>query len=156
MLHLLPAPIIERMPELSISEVGRQVGLSASAIRYYEQLKILLPARRVSGQRRYDTADVYRLAVLRRAQAAGFTLDEIRELFFGFGKSTPISKRWTRIAARKLAELDARMQQIRSMQDLLHRLQERCRCRTVEECGAGILRSGLPAARSAATAPSTR
>ena len=52
---------------------------------YYEQIGILLPARRVSGQRRYDETVLYRLAVVRRAQEVGLALHEIRQLFFGFG-----------------------------------------------------------------------
>ena len=115
--------------------------MRASAIRYYEQIGILEPARRVSGQRRYDETVLYRLAVVRRAQEAGFTLDEIRQLFFGFLPSTPISERWKRIAERKMLELDARMKQIRSMRGLLQKLQACCECETVERCGAGILRS---------------
>ena len=39
------------MAQWSISEIAREVGLRTSAIRYYEQIGILLPARRVSGQR---------------------------------------------------------------------------------------------------------
>ena len=129
------------MPQWSISEIARQVGLRASAIRYYEQIGILLPAHRVSGQRRYDQTVLYRLAVVRRAQEAGFTLDEIRQLFFGFVPSTPISERWKRIAERKMLELDARIKQIQSMRELLKKLQTCCECETVERCGAGILRS---------------
>jgi MerR family redox-sensitive transcriptional activator SoxR len=137
-----------RMAQLSISEVARQVGLRPSAIRYYEQMRILSPARRVSGQRRYDVGVVYQLAVLRRAQEVGFSLDEIRQLFFGFGKSTPLSTRWNKIAEKKLAELDARLAKIQTMKDLLHRLQECCRCDTVDQCGAGILRGGFPRVRA--------
>ncbi len=129
------------MAQLSISEVARQVGLRPSAIRYYEKLKILTPARRVGGQRRYDISVVHQLAVLRRAQEVGFTLDEVRELFFGLGK---ISTKWNTVAKRKMIELDARMEQIQTMKDLLHRLQTRCHCDTVEQCGAGILRNGIP------------
>jgi MerR family redox-sensitive transcriptional activator SoxR len=125
----------------SISEIGRQVGLRASAIRYYEQIGILERARRVSGQRRYDQRVLYRLAVVRRAQDAGFTLDEIRQLFFGFSQSTPISQRWKKIAERKLAELDARIEQIQSMRRLLKKLESCCECETEERCGAGIMRS---------------
>ena len=47
------------MAQWSISEIARQVGLRASAIRYYEQIGILERARRVSGQRRYDEAVLY-------------------------------------------------------------------------------------------------
>ena len=56
------------MAQWSISEIGRKVGLRASAIRYYEQIGILEPARRVSGQRRYNETVLYRLAVVRRAR----------------------------------------------------------------------------------------
>jgi MerR family transcriptional regulator, redox-sensitive transcriptional activator SoxR len=122
-----------------ISEVGRKVGLRTSAIRYYEQIGILEPARRVSGQRRYDETVLYRLAVIRRAQEVGFTLDEIRRLFFGFSQSTPISQRWKKIAERKMVELDARLEQIQSMRKLLKKLETCCECETVERCGAGIL-----------------
>jgi MerR family redox-sensitive transcriptional activator SoxR len=129
------------MPPLSISAVARQVGLRTSAIRYYEQIGILAPARRVSGQRRYDETVLYRLAVVQRAQDAGFTLDEIRRLFFGFSPATPVSERWKRIAERKLVELDAKIAKIQSMRKLLEKLQSCCECETVERCGAGILRS---------------
>src|SRR5271170_2358080 len=129
------------MAQWSISEIGRQVGLRASAIRYYEQIGILEPARRVSGQRRYDETVLYRLAVVRRAQEAGFSLDEIRQLFFGFSPSTPVSQRWKKIAERKMLELDARLKQIQSMKSLLRKLQTCCECETVERCGAGILMS---------------
>jgi DNA-binding transcriptional MerR regulator len=77
------------MSHLSISEVARHVGLRSSAIRYYEQLGILPPAERISGQRRYDRTVLYRLAVVQRARQAGFALDEIRALFFGFTSATP-------------------------------------------------------------------
>jgi DNA-binding transcriptional MerR regulator len=77
-------------------------------------MKILPPARRISGQRRYDTGTVYQLAVLQRAQDAGFTLDEIRQLFFGFRNGTPLSQRWRKIAEGKQTELDAQIRRIQS------------------------------------------
>jgi MerR family redox-sensitive transcriptional activator SoxR len=133
------------MAQWSISEIGRKVGLRASAIRYYEQIGILEPARRVSGQRRFDDRVLYRLAVVRRAQEAGFTLDEIRQLFFGFSQSTPISQRWKKIAERKMIELNVRIEQLQSMRTLLKKLETCCECETVERCGAGILRTTPPA-----------
>jgi MerR family redox-sensitive transcriptional activator SoxR len=133
---------------LTISEVARQVGLKPSAVRYYEQRGILAPAQRVSGQRRYEQAAVFRLAVVRRAQEAGFSLDEIRQLFFGFRPSTPISARWKKIAETKVAELNRRIERIQSMRDLLEKLQTRCLCETVDQCGAGILRSGFQSSGS--------
>jgi MerR family redox-sensitive transcriptional activator SoxR len=144
------------MPLLSISEVARQVGLRPSAIRYYEQIGILLPAQRISGQRRYDPSVLYRLAVVQRARQSGFTLDEIRQLFFGFRNTAPASERWQKLSGRKLVELEELTNQIKSMQQLLRSMMEKCHCDTLDQCGKGILRSGcgpapgksLPAKRS--------
>ena len=50
-------------------------------IRYYEQIALLpAPARSAGRYRVYDTADVRRLAFIRRARELGFTLDEVRTL----------------------------------------------------------------------------
>ena len=131
------------MPLLSISEIARQVGLKPSAIRYYEQLGILPPPPRISGQRRYDKSVLYRLAVVQRAREAGFALDEIRTLFFGFQEDIRAGDRWSKLADRKLAELNALAQQIASMQNLLKRLKTKCRCSTLEMCGKAILEKGV-------------
>jgi len=74
--------------ELAISNVARVFGLRTSAIRYYEQIGILPPPFRKNGQRRYNDSVLFRLAVVQRARETGFTLDEIRELFFGFPPGT--------------------------------------------------------------------
>jgi MerR family redox-sensitive transcriptional activator SoxR len=131
------------MPRLTISEVARQVGLQPSAIRYYEQIGILLPAQRISGQRHYDTTVLYRLAVIQRARQSGFTLDEIRQLFFGFGKVTRASERWQKLSRRKLAELDSLMVGINTMRRLLKKMMQNCRCETLEQCGKGIFAGRL-------------
>src|SRR5947209_16036354 len=104
------------MSHLTISGVARQVGLNSSAIRYYEQMGILPPAVRISGQRRYDRSALYRLAVVQRARQAGFSLNEIRMLFFGFQDGTRAEARWRKLADRKLAELDTIADQIKSLQ----------------------------------------
>jgi MerR family redox-sensitive transcriptional activator SoxR len=131
------------MPQLTISEVGRQVRLQPSAIRYYERIGLLSPVQRMSGQRRYDTAVLYRLAIIQRARQFGFTLEEIRQLFFAFSNVTPVSKRWQKLSQRKIAELDALVNEIRTMQRLLRKMTEVCRCETLEQCGRGIFRSGV-------------
>ena len=123
---------------MTISEVARRVGLRSSAIRYYEQLGIVPAAHRVSGQRRYDEAALYRLVTLQRARQIGFSLDEIRQLFFGFRKGTPPSARWKKLSQRKLAELDRLVSEIRAIQLVLQG-QGKCGCATLEECGRGLL-----------------
>jgi MerR family redox-sensitive transcriptional activator SoxR len=125
--------------DLAISDVARVFGLRTSAIRYYEQIGILPPAMRKNGQRRYDNSALFRLAVVQRARETGFTLEEIRELFFGFPPGTRPPKRWHELSQRKIAELQARMKRLKSMETLLRRV-EKCRCGALDECGDKILR----------------
>jgi len=66
---------------LFIGPVARQAGVSVQAVRYYERLGLLPPAARAeSGYRVYPPELVERLRFIRQAQAAGFRLDEIREI----------------------------------------------------------------------------
>jgi MerR family redox-sensitive transcriptional activator SoxR len=127
--------------DMTISDVARVFGLRTSAIRYYEQIGILPPATRKNGQRRYDNSTLFHLAVVQRAREAGFTLEEIRELFFGFPPGTPPPKRWHQLSQRKIAELRERIKQLKLMQTLLKRV-ENCRCDALDECGEKILRQG--------------
>jgi len=128
------------MAHLTISEVARQVGLRPSAIRYYEQLGILPPAQRRSGQRRYDETTLNRLAIIQRARQIGFTLDEIRELFFGFRADTRPGKRWAELSRRKLIELEALSEVIKTVQSFLRT--QNCHCETLDECGKKLLQKG--------------
>lgn len=67
---------------LRIAEVAEQVGLTARAIRYYEELGLLKPAARSDGAYRlYDADDIERLRTIRRLRDdAGFSLAEVGQL----------------------------------------------------------------------------
>ena len=124
--------------DLAISDVARVFGLRTSAIRYYEQIGILPQPSRQNGQRCYDKSVLYRLAVVQRAREMGFTLDEIRELFFGFEPGTSPPKRWRQLSNRKMEELRNRMKRLKVMETLLKRM-EKCHCDALHECGEKLL-----------------
>ena len=130
----------EDMVEMGIGDVARQAGVATSAIRYYEEVGLLPPSARRAGRRRYDFSTVQRLQVIVYAQQAGFTLGEIRELFFAFAVGTRPETRWEVLAERKLAELEKQVERIRAMQGLL-REGIHCGCLTMEECALWL--SGL-------------
>ena len=93
------------------------------------------------------------LAVIQCAQQTGFTLDEIKELFFGFEPGTSPSKRWQEMSQRKLAELEALIDQMKTMQRLLERIQNCC-CLALDECGKRLLvQMGAKDMRTNATLP---
>jgi len=114
---------------LTIGEVAKKAALRASAIRFYEKKGLLPKPIRSSGQRRYDPSILARLAVLERAKECGLTLEEARGLFNDSGRP---SERWQRIARKKIAELDAMLERITAMRNLLQR---RCECADLDECG---------------------
>ena len=69
------------MESLGIGALAKRGGVGIDTVRYYERSGLLTPkARLASGYRRYSSAEVARLRFIRRAQALGFTLKEIREL----------------------------------------------------------------------------
>ena len=112
-------------PALTIGAVARRAGVATSAIRYYETIGLLpAPIRLKNGQRRYAASTVQRLRVVERAQQAGFTLSEIRELFFGFAAGTHPNARWEALAQRKLSELEEQLTRILP-----------CRVSCARECG---------------------
>jgi DNA-binding transcriptional MerR regulator len=68
------------MPDLTIGEVARRAGLSASAIRYWERRRLLPPPPRRGGRRCYDPAIVTRLRLLAAARGAGLAIAELNTL----------------------------------------------------------------------------
>jgi len=129
------------MAQLTISQVAQEIRLRPSAIRYYEQIGLLPRAERLSGQRRYDPTVLYRLAIIQRARQLGFTLSEIRHLFFGFRDTTRASERWRTLSQIKLAELDDLMDGIKAVQGVLKKLMTKYRCDTLDQCGKGIFQN---------------
>lgn len=69
---------------MRIGAVAKQTGLSIDTIRFYEKQKLLNPAhvqRSTNSYREFTIEGIERLNMIKHAQAAGFTLNEIRELF---------------------------------------------------------------------------
>ena len=91
--------------------MAHRAGLRPSALLYYEGVGLLPAPERTNGRRRYDGEVLRevldRLAVVRIAKQAGFTISEIKTLLNGFSKDTPPSERWRLLAEEKLLEVDA-------------------------------------------------
>ena len=70
-----------RQMAYTIGEIASRAGINISTLRFYERRGLLpAPPRNVYGHRVYDSAEVSRLRFIKRAQALGFTLAEIKEL----------------------------------------------------------------------------
>jgi MerR family redox-sensitive transcriptional activator SoxR len=118
---------------MTIGQLSDETGVPASTIRYYERIGVLPQPGRVSGQRRYGSDAVDRLAVLRLAQACGFHLEEMRVLVNGFSAGTKPPARWRKLAEKKTKEIDLQLERLTFMRGLVNRVAG-CKCVDLAEC----------------------
>ncbi|WP_044378922.1 MerR family transcriptional regulator [Streptomyces cyaneogriseus] len=65
---------------LGIGAFAARFGLAPHALRHWESVGLLSPARDPAGRRRYGDADAVRVAVVLRGKAAGLSLNTLRAL----------------------------------------------------------------------------
>jgi DNA-binding transcriptional MerR regulator len=98
----------------TIGDLAGRCAVSRDTLRFYERERLLTPPRRsASGYRLYGEADAARVRFIRRAQATGLTLDDIRELLRVQQIRTPESCR--RVAKRlrgRIAVLDRKIEEL--------------------------------------------
>lgn len=122
---------------LTIGQLARRGGVHLETIRYYERRGLLpKPPRSLSGHRTFSKAAVRRVRFIKRAQAIGFSLQEIRELLSL--RATPeaqcVDVR-TRAEA-KLAEVEEKIRSLMAIRQALTRLITECsaRRRSLTDC----------------------
>ena len=108
-------------------EVARRAGVGGETVRFYEREGLLDEPRRTrSGYRQYDAAALARLKFIRRAQELGFSLREIRDLLAlrldDEADCIDVQQR----AERRLAEVRARIRDLRRMEARLKELTAAC------------------------------
>ena len=117
----------QAVQSLSIGKLAASSGVGVETVRFYQRRGLLPQPARDDGIRRYGSDDVRRLRFIKQAQAAGFTLEEIKELL-------DLDASEDRSRARELANarvkaLDARIAELQRARDALRRL--------ARECGSG-------------------
>ncbi len=109
-----------------IGEVTRLLGLSADTLRYYEKIGLLPRVARRAGVRRYGDRDLSRLRFIQRAQKMNFTLGEIAALL-KMREAPQRARREARLlTARKLAEVEAGIQELETLRSELVLLLNLC------------------------------
>jgi len=120
------------MRYLSIGELADKARVRASALRYWEQRGLLPGAHREGGRRMWQATAVRRVALIKMAQRAGFTLAEISQLVAA--DTTPSATRqWRDMAARKLPELDRHIAQAQALRQAVADCLE-CGCMNFDRC----------------------
>jgi MerR family transcriptional regulator, copper efflux regulator len=98
---------------LKIGEVSKRSGIGIEALRFYEKSGLLdSPARTFSGYRVYGEEVLERLSFIKRAQALGFSLDEIRRIVDDARRGESPCDEVREIVQRRMTELDGRLREL--------------------------------------------
>ena len=112
---------------MNIGEAARQSGVSSKLIRYYESIGLIPPAgRTAAGYRSYASSDVHLLKFVRRARSLGFSIERIQALVGLWRNTRRPSAEVKRLALAHVAELEAKIVELRSMSLALKTLADHC------------------------------
>jgi MerR family mercuric resistance operon transcriptional regulator len=112
------------MNDMTIARLGAAAGVGVETVRYYQRRGLLAVPPSAGSVRRYGPRDLRRLRFIRRAQAAGFTLEEISELLALDRKGDRARVR--ELAGERLAALDAKIAELEASRAALERLRNVC------------------------------
>lgn len=122
----------QEVRSLTIGKLAQAGGVGVETIRFYQRKGLLDEPTRDTGVRRYGSVDVRRLLFIRQAQAAGFTLVEIKELLDLDASDDRARAR--ELARQRIAELDSKIADLQRARDSLRRLERECAAGTSGPC----------------------
>ena len=112
----------ECMGSYRISELAQRSGMTASTLRFYEDLGLLTAERTPSGYRMYDDTAVDRLEFISSAKAMGMTLDDIRNLLqvWQSGACASVRTELAPLIDQRLADTEQRIAELTAFAQRLH------------------------------------
>ncbi|MBP2292615.1 Cu(I)-responsive transcriptional regulator [Azospirillum rugosum] len=112
---------------MNIGEASKASGVGAKLIRYYESIGLIPEAgRTAAGYRVYSGNDVNVLRFIKRARTLGFSIERIQRLVGLWQDRNRPSAEVKRVALDHVAELEAKIAELRAMSDTLKELANAC------------------------------
>ena len=111
---------------MNIRDVSTHTGLPANTIRYYEDINLIKPLRHDNGYRHFRNQDIHKLNFLGRARALGFTIKDCRTLLALYEDESRASADVKRLARNHLAQIDAKIVDLKGMRETLSHLVDAC------------------------------
>lgn len=120
---------------MNIGTAAAKSGVPTKTIRYYESIGLIDPAARTpGGYRKYGDGDVQTLRFIQRARSLGFSIKEVGGLLALWRAADGGCARAKALALAHLAEIDRRIDDLRSVRNHLARVIEKCPDQADPEC----------------------
>jgi len=121
--------------QINIGEAAKRSGVSAKMIRHYEDIGLTRRAvRTASGYRMYAANDLHTLRFVRQARGLGFSIKQIAQLLDLWRDERRPSRKVKALALAHIAELDARIEELKAMKRTLVKLVAHCHGDERPEC----------------------
>ncbi len=112
---------------MNISEASKGSGVSAKAIRYYESINLIQPARRAgNGYRDFSDEDVHMLRFIARARGLGFSVAEVSDLLALYKDKSRASAQVRSLAETAIGRIEGKIAELQSISAVLSDLVARC------------------------------
>lgn len=111
---------------MNIGDAAKATGLPPKTIRYYEEIKLIVADRSVNGYRTYSEAHIHKLRFVQRARGLGFSIDECRALLSLYEDRNRASAEVKTIAKKHLREIEAKINELQNLQEVLSHLVDHC------------------------------
>jgi len=100
--------------QLRVGSIAKKAGVGVQTLHYYERINLLpKPARSEANYRLYSADAVRRVAFIKKAQAVGFTLAEIKEILELKSHGRAPCRKVAELGERHLRDIDVRLAQLR-------------------------------------------
>ena len=119
---------------LTVGQLAERAGVATSAIRFYESRGLIRSRRTTGNQRRYEQAELRRVAFIRTAQRVGLSLDEIGQALATLPENrVPTKADWARLSRAWRPRLDEQIARIERLRDQLDSCIG-CGCLSLRNC----------------------
>lgn len=116
-----------REKPFTIKQAAVLAGVGTETVRFYERERLIPEAPRTpAGYRQYSRETVHRLRFIKRAQALGFSLSEVRELFALTLSSGTTRSDIRNRAQAKIQDIEDKIAALQHMKTTLTRITQTC------------------------------
>ncbi|MDG1887589.1 MAG: MerR family DNA-binding protein [Alphaproteobacteria bacterium] len=120
---------------MNIGKAAELAELTVKTVRHYADIQVVIPEKNhKTGYRKFSSADVAKLQFIGKARKFGFSVQECRELLALYEDTKRSSREVKALTLMKIAEIDHKLQELKSLRSQLTDLASSCQGNERPDC----------------------